>query len=429
MPSCVIVGCQWGDEGKGKITDYYAEKADLVVRYQGGNNAGHTVVLKGEKFKFHLMPSGAVQGKELILGNGMVIDPAVLISEIESLSGRCPELKLKISGSAHVIFPYHRLMDELEEELKGDWKAGTTKRGIGPTYADKISRFGIRMEDLLDEKILSEKLGLILKIKTDFFSCHGKEMPFTSSKLLKEYLEYGNRFRSNIVNTAVLINKALDEGKKVIFEGAQGTLLGIDHGIYPHGTSSNTTAGGACTGSGVAPTRIDKIIGVMKAYLSRVGEGPVPTELTNGIGETIREKGHEYGTTTGRPRRVGWLDLVAMKYSMLINNFNGLAITKLDTLAGLDEIKACISYTYKGKETTEMPVESRQLAQCAPNYKTFKGWADEDWKSVASKGYEALPEEMKHYLEFIKKFLNVNIYLISIGPSRAETIELEKVFD
>ncbi|MHC1592096.1 MAG: adenylosuccinate synthase [Candidatus Helarchaeales archaeon] len=428
MPSCVIVGCQWGDEGKGKITDYYAEQADIIVRYQGGNNAGHTVVLGDEKYKFHLMPSGAVQGKELVLGNGMVIDPAVLINEINSLKNRCPQINLKISGSAHVIFPYHKMLDELEEQLKGALKAGTTKRGIGPAYEDKVSRFGIRMCDLLDEELLSEKLDLILQMKKDFFKCHGLEFPFNKDDLLKQYMEFGKYFQKNIVNTSILINKALDEGKKVIFEGAQGTLLGIDHGIYPYGTSSNTTAGGACTGAGVAPTRINRIIGVMKAYLSRVGEGPVPTELDNELGKKIREKGNEYGTTTGRPRRVGWLDLVAMKYSKIVNNFDGLAITKLDTLSGLGEIKACIAYKLDGKEITEMPLDPKKLARCIPIYKSFKGWQEEDWKAIARKGYDALPEEMREYLNFIKEYLDVEIYLISLGPRRDETIELKNIF-
>lgn len=428
MPNCVIVGCQWGDEGKGKITDYYAENVDLVVRYQGGNNAGHTVVLGDQMYKFHLLPSGAIQGKELVLGNGMVIDPAVLIKEIDSLKGKCPDIKVKISDSAHVIFPYHKIMDGLEEELKGQWKAGTTKRGIGPSYEDKISRFGIRMGDLLDEEILSDKLQVIMNVKQKFFECYSVDYEDDRKDLLKTYLDYGSRFQENIINTAIYLNRSLDEGKKILFEGAQGTLLGIDHGVYPHGTSSNTTAGGVCTGTGVAPNRIGKIVGVMKAYLSRVGEGPVPTEIAGELGDRIREKGHEYGTTTGRPRRIGWLDLVAMKYATIINNFDGLAITKLDTLAGLNEVKACTSYTLRGTETSEMPTDPRLLAQCVPNYETFPGWPEQDWNAMASEGYESLSNEMKKYLDFIKDFLQVEIYLVSLGPERSKTIELHEIF-
>ncbi|NVM52150.1 MAG: adenylosuccinate synthase [Candidatus Helarchaeota archaeon] len=430
MVGVVIIGAQWGDEGKGKITDYYASKADLVVRFQGGNNAGHTVVVDDKIFKFHLLPSGSIQGKEIIIGNGVVIDPSVLLKELAELEKHKIKPQLKISKAAHVILPFHRLWDEVEERLKEKEAAGTTKRGIGPVYTDKIGRYGVRVGDLLHKEILEKKLELMLKIKNDIFELFG-ERPFNKDVLLKEYLEYGQQLKKYITDTVLYLNQALDANKWVLFEGAQGALLGIDLGVYPYGTSSNTNAGGACTGTGVAPTKISKIIGIVKAYLSRVGKGPVVTELTDEIGSKIREKGHEYGTTTGRPRRVGWLDLFAVKYASIINNFNGIVLTKLDVLGGLKKIKICTGYELNGRELPIMPVEPYILEKVQPKYIKMEGWPDypdEEWTEVAKKGYQAIPETMVKYIQKIETYLNVPVIIASIGPERKQTIEIKNLF-
>ncbi|MHA1378771.1 MAG: adenylosuccinate synthase [Candidatus Helarchaeota archaeon] len=436
MPSVVIVGSQWGDEGKGKITDYYAGQAnvDIVVRFQGGNNAGHTVAFGNETYKFHLIPSGAIQNKEIIIGNGCVIDPKVLIEEIEFLESKNFRINLKISSNAHVIFPYHRLLDGLEEKYKGKLSAGTTKRGIGPCYQDKVARFGIKIFDLLNEISLQTKLEQNVRIKQKLLEVYGDKTVLNFSELIQEYLNYGKKIKKYVFETSYFINKALDEGKTVLFEGAQGTLLSIDHGIYPRTTSSNTCSGGACVGAGVGPTRINKVIGVMKAYLSRVGDGPVPTEILDDkeVANYIREKGHEYGTTTGRPRRIGWLDLVAVKYAKIINNFNAIAITKLDTLGGLEKLKICTAYSIdpEGKKTDIMP--TNMLENCRPIYTEMPGWKDKtqkEWEEVIKKGYDAIPENMKKYLKKIKEFLSCPFSLISLGPRREDTIPLMNVFN
>ncbi|MHA1301214.1 MAG: adenylosuccinate synthase [Candidatus Helarchaeota archaeon] len=435
MPSVVIVGSQWGDEGKGKVTDYYAEQADMVIRFQGGNNAGHTVAFGNETYKFHLIPSGAIQDKEIIIGNGCVIDPKVLLEEIKFMTSKNFKINLKISSNAHVIFPYHRLLDGLEEKYKGKLSAGTTKRGIGPCYQDKVARFGIKIHDLLHEDLLRLKLEQNIRLKQKTLELYGETTKLNFEELIQEYLNYGNKIRSYVDETPYIINKALDEGKKVLFEGAQGTLLSIDHGIYPRTTSSNTCSGGACVGAGVGPTRINKVIGVMKAYLSRVGDGPVPTELLNeeeDIATYIREKGHEYGTTTGRPRRIGWLDLVAVKYAKIINNIDSIAITKLDTLGGLKKLKLCISYLIEPekKETDLMP--TNELENCKPIYIEMPGWEDKnpkEWEEIINSGYDAIPENMKKYLNRIKEYLNCPFCLISLGPRREDTIPLENIFE
>ncbi len=430
MVGIVIIGAQWGDEGKGKITDYYASKADLVVRFQGGNNAGHTVVVGDKVFKFHLLPSGSIQGKEIIIGNGVVIDPAVLLKEVAELEKNGIKPQLKISNLAHVILPFHRVWDEVEERLKGKAAAGTTKRGIGPVYTDKIARYGIRVNDLLHQEILEQKLDLLLKMKNEILELFG-EKTFKKDAILSEYLQYGQKMKGYITDTVLYLNQALDANKWVLFEGAQGALLGIDLGVYPYGTSSNTNVGGACTGTGVAPTKITKIIGIVKAYLSRVGIGPVVTELFDETGDRIREKGHEYGTTTGRPRRVGWLDLFAVKYACLINNFNGIVLTKLDILGGLDKIKICTGYELDGKELPSMPTEPYLLEKVQPKYIEMTGWPDypnDKWTQIAKEGSQALPETMVKYIQKIEAYLDVPVIIASIGPERNQTVEMKSLF-
>ena len=430
MVGIVIIGAQWGDEGKGKITDYYASKADLVVRFQGGNNAGHTVVVGDKIFKFHLLPSGSIQGKEIIIGNGVVIDPAVLLREVAELEKNGIKPQLKISSAAHVILPFHRIWDEVEERLKGKAAAGTTKRGIGPVYTDKIARYGIRVNDLLHQEILEQKLELLLKMKNEIFELFG-EKSFNKDAILTEYLQYGQKLKGYIIDTVLYLNQALVANKWVLFEGAQGALLGIDLGVYPYGTSSNTNVGGACTGTGVAPTKITKIIGIVKAYLSRVGIGPVVTELFDETGDRIREKGHEYGTTTGRPRRVGWLDLFAVKYACLINNFNGIVLTKLDILGGLDKIKICTGYELDGKELPSMPTEPYLLEKVQPKYIEMNGWPDypnNKWTQIAKEGTQALPEAMVKYIQKIEAYLDVPVIIASIGPERNQTVEMKSLF-
>jgi adenylosuccinate synthase len=422
----VIVGAQWGDEGKGKITDYYASKADIVVRFQGGNNAGHTVVVGNQEYKFHLIPSGAIQGKEIVIANGVVIDPKVLLQEIDDLEKNGIQVKLRISNAAHVILPFHLMWDGFEEELKGDAAAGTTGRGIGPVYSDKIARYGVRMQDLLYKEVFEKKLEIMLKVKNKIFEVFGKPK-FNKEAILTEYLKYGQRLKKYIGDTVLYLNQALDANKKVIFEGAQGTLLGIDHGVYPYGTSSNTTAGGACTGTGVAPTKINTIIGIVKAYLSRVGIGPVVTELHNKIGEQIREKGHEYGTTTGRARRIGWLDLFAVKYACIINNFNGIILTKLDVLGGLNKVEICTHYILEGNKLSIMPTEPYILEKVQPVYSELSGWPDfssEKWSEIAKKGFHALPETMIQYIQKIEEYLGIPVIMASVGPERNQTIEI-----
>ncbi|MHA1340160.1 MAG: adenylosuccinate synthase [Promethearchaeota archaeon] len=441
--SIVIIGASWGDEGKGKIVDFIAEDVDIVVRFQGGNNAGHTVVVNGKKHKFHIMPSGVLHNKEVVIGNGVVIDPKVLLEEINKLKEEKIQPKLVISSTAHIIFPFHKYIDGLEEKTKKSYAAGTTKRGIGPTYSDKAARFGIRVFDLTDPNILRPKLEKLFNLKKKFVECLGFEFDFDFEEIFEKYLEYGNELKPYIKDTALYINRAFAENKRVIFEGAQGTLLGIDHGMYPYGTSSNTWAGGVCTGIGISPKKIGKVIGIIKAYTSRVGKGPLPTELGSitthkrgdpidinnptdeNIGHYIRERGKEYGTTTGRPRRVGWIDLVNLKYACMLNDFDFLAMTLADVLGGLEEIKLCVQYEYNSKKIDYWPIQSEIIAKCKPIYVTMKGWKDlsrDEWKSIVSKGYNALPDNLKKYISKIEEILGVPILIVSVGPDRNDTI-------
>lgn len=431
MPAVIVVGLQFGDEGKGKVVDYYAQNADIVVRFQGGANAGHTVIVNGETYKFHLLPSGALQKKQLIIGNGVVIDPAILLQEIESLEARETPINLRISDRAHVVFPFHVEIDGIEETLKGSWSAGTTRRGIGPTYSDKFARFGIRIQDLMNKDVLKQKLEMLLAMREPLLKGYSTfEENILPEKLIEIYLEYGRELQKYITDTSFEVNEAIDSKKKVLLEGAQGALLDIDFGIYPFGTSSNTIAGGACTGVGIAPTKIDGIIGVLKAYTSRVGMGYFPSELKNNIGDRIREKGNEFGTTTGRPRRCGWLDLYSVKYTVRLNAPNGLAITKLDILGGLEPVKICTNYELNGETIEHFPANSVLLKECQPIYEEFEGWPDllpEEWFEIAKQGYNSLPKQVICYLKRISEFLNVPTHLISVGGGRGATICLKNV--
>ncbi|TET89497.1 MAG: adenylosuccinate synthase [Methanomassiliicoccales archaeon] len=430
MAGRIVLGTQFGDEGKGKITDYCAETANLIVRFQGGNNAGHTVKIGEEVYKFHLLPSGVLRREKLaVIGNGLVVDPTVLLKEVGELRNRGYEVdNLRISDRAHVIMPYHKIIDGLEEQLKGKMKAGTTMRGIGPCYTDKVGRWGIRIVDLIDRQVLKEKLDVIVPIKQRIIDAFGGSDRLDTEAIWEEYAGYGGEIKDFVVDASVLINDVLNKGEEVLFEGAQGTHLCIDFGIYPFGTSSDCTAGAALTGTGVGIGKIQDVVGVMKAYTSRVGTGPFPTELEDEIGEHLRDKGGEYGTTTGRPRRCGWLDSVMVRYSARINALTSLAVTKIDVLGGLDKIKVCTEYDFNGQILTEFPASMKVLSECKPRYKEFDGWedhTDEEWTGIARHGYEALPEEMKTYLDFIEEEMGVPVGIISIGPARDQTITMD----
>jgi len=432
MPCAVVIGAQWGDCGKGKVVDYYSKDADVVVRYQGGCNAGHTVVVGGEKFKFHLIPSGVIQGKRLVIGNGVVLDLEVLSREIDNLNSKNIIPNLMISERAHVTLPVHKMLDGLEESSRGKSKVGTTKRGIGPTYTDKISRSGLRMVDLLDDDALNEKIDMMVAKKQKLLRYVYKSDVVLSKKEVLDYcMKFRDDLRKYVGDASLEIHEAIKDNKKVIFEGAQGTLLDIDHGTYPFVTSSNPTVGGVLTGSGVGPKNLNTIIGVMKAYVTRVGGGPFPTELTGGVGDRIREKGVEFGTTTGRPRRCGWLDGVALRFAIRVNGLDGLAVMKLDVLGGLDKVKICTSYEYDGKTVKELPANPKVFEKCVPVYESFNGWrdfSDQEWREIANKGYDTLPNEMKDYLKRIEEIAEVPIFFVSIGPGRESTICLKEIF-
>ncbi|MFO7791779.1 MAG: adenylosuccinate synthase [Candidatus Saliniplasma sp.] len=425
MTSITIIGTQWGDEGKGKVTDYYAEDSAYIVRFQGGNNAGHTIVLGDEKYQLHLTPSGILRDdKKTVIGNGVVVDPKVLLEEIELLEKRGIDASnLILSDRAHLIMPYHIAMDELEEKLKGGFSAGTTKKGIGPCYSDKVARFGLRVADLYNPDAFKNKLSTVVPIKNKIFKALGEEVEFNVEDIFNQYIEYGRELKDYVDDTSVVLYEALQKDQDILFEGAQGTHLDIDHGVYPYGTSSNTVSAGSSTGTGIGPRFIDEIIGVTKAYTSRVGTGPFPTELEDEIGEHLRDKGSEYGTTTGRPRRCGWLDLVMVRFSTRVNSLSAIALTKLDVLAGLDEIKVCTHYRYKGEKISHFPADIEKLSDFEPVYKTFKAWDEMDWDKISQEGYESLPDEMKSYIEFIEEETGVPVNLISIGPKRTQTIK------
>jgi adenylosuccinate synthase len=429
MPkNVVVVGAQWGDEGKGKIVDILTESADVVVRFQGGNNAGHTIYVDGEKYVFHLIPSGILRkGKKCVLGNGVVIDPAVLLSEIEELKekGLFNAEDLLISKDAHLIMPYHMVLDIAKEKLKGKSKIGTTGRGIGPTYEDKISRCGLKMGDLLDLETFRTRLAQNIDEKNTFLRMIMDEDGLSAEDIYKDYASYAEKLSGHIINTSLFLDKSMKQGKSMLFEGAQGALLDVDHGTYPFVTSSNTVAGSAATGSGIGPTRIDTVIGIAKAYTTRVGEGPFPTELLGEEGERLREQGGEYGATTGRPRRCGWFDAIAVNHSSRTNGLDGLVITKLDVLDDLAEIKICTGYLIDGKATEEFPTDRDQLSRVEPVYETVEGWLAPTNEITK---FDDLPEKAKAYIKRIEELIDVEAFIVSVGTGREQAIMIRNPF-
>ena len=421
MSTVIIVGTQWGDEGKGKITDYLAEKADMIVRFQGGNNAGHTVVVGEQVYKLHLIPSGILyENKDCVIASGVVIDPAVLISELEDLAKHgINTANLKISQRAHVIFPYHKLQDQAEEQSKGEDKIGTTNRGIGPTYMDKSARTGIRMIDLIDPEALPALLERNVDSKNRLLNDYYRHEGVDYQAVLEIYRGYAKELKDYVADISVLVNQAVDQGKRVLFEGAQGTLLDIDYGTYPFVTSSNPIAGSACTSTGVGPTKIDLVLGILKAYTTRVGEGPFPTELSDHIGNHMLVKGGEYGTTTGRQRRCGWFDGVIARYAVRVNGLNYLAITKLDVLSGLEKLQLCTGYKYRNEIITDFPASLKTLAECEPIYEELPGWKEDITQAVK---VEDLPVNARNYLERISQLAGAPIAIISVGSKRDQTI-------
>lgn len=427
MASVVVVGTQWGDEGKGKITDYLSEKAEVVARYQGGNNAGHTIVFGGTKYKLHLIPSGIFyKDKICVIGNGMVIDPKALVEELKYLHDQGVDTSnLKISNRAHVILPYHIKLDIAEEESKGANKIGTTKKGIGPAYMDKAARVGIRIADLLDREEFEIQLERNLKEKNRMFEKFYEVEGFTKEEILDEYFQYGQEIAHYVVDTSVVLNDALDEGKRVLFEGAQGVMLDIDQGTYPFVTSSNPIAGGVTIGSGVGPSKINHVVGVSKAYTTRVGDGPFPTELINEVGDRIREVGNEYGTTTGRPRRIGWFDSVVLRHARRVSGITDLSVNSIDVLTGIETLKICVSYKYRGELMKEFPASLKILAECEPVYEELPGWK-EDITGV--KSLDELPENARHYLERVSQLSGIPLTIFSVGPDRNQTNLVRGVF-
>jgi len=425
LPAIVVVGTQWGDEGKGKVTDFLAQRADVVVRYQGGNNAGHTIKNGDDVYKLHFIPSGILNPQILcILGNGMVIDPIGFLEEISELQKLGVNTSnLKVSDRAHLVLPYHKLIDQVNEDMRANNKIGTTRKGIGPAYMDKAARSGLRMVDLLEpdlEMRLRENLLAKRELLAKYESSFDNE-----AELLEKLIVVAEKLRPFITDTSLLINQALASGKQVVFEGAQGTLLDIDHGTYPFVTASNPVAGGACIGAGVGPTKINGVLGIAKAYSTRVGDGPFPTELSNYIADIVRTKGNEFGTTTGRPRRIGWLDGVIMRYARRVSGITGLCITLLDVLGGLDEIKICTHYTLDGQDIHEFPASISKLQNCKPVYKTLPGWKED---ISGCKSWSQLPINAKNYLEEISNLCEVPVSIVSVGPGREQTLILEDVF-
>ena len=427
MATSMVIGTQWGDEGKGKIVDYLAEQADVVVRSQGGNNAGHTVVVDDQSFALRLLPSGILyDDKDNIIGTGVVVDPKVLLEEIAGLEAKGKSAKsLKISDRAHLIMPYHIAMDIAEEASKGDQKIGTTKNGIGPCYADKVNRVGIRVCDLYDVETFKEKLAFNVKIKNAILSKVYGQAEVDYDTILKDYLGYAEQLKDMVADTNNEVLEAIQSGKKVLFEGAQATMLDLDHGTYPFVTSAHPIAGGASVGAGVGPNFLKGIVGVVKAYSTRVGEGPFPSELLDEVGDKLRNEGHEFGTVTGRPRRTGWLDLMVVKYAAGLNSLDYLAITRLDILDKFEELKICVGYTLNGKEVKGFPASLKTLAECQPVYETLPGWQT-DISGIRK--YDELPEAARRYVERIAEVTGVPLGIVSVGPNRNQTIVLEEVF-
>lgn len=428
MSSVVVVGTQWGDEGKGKITDFLSENAEVIARYQGGNNAGHTIKFNGETYKLHLIPSGIFyKDKVCVIGNGMVVDPKALVQELKGLHERGVTTdNLRISNRAHVILPYHLKLDEVEEARKGDNKIGTTKKGIGPAYMDKAGRVGIRMADLLDREVFEEKLTRNLEEKNRLFEKMYEVEGFKVEDILDEYYEYGQQIAQYVCDTSVVLNDALDSDKRVLFEGAQGVMLDIDQGTYPFVTSSNPVAGGVTIGTGVGPNKIKHVVGVSKAYTSRVGDGPFPTELHDEIGHQIREVGREYGTTTGRPRRVGWFDSVVVRHARRVSGLTDLCLNSIDVLTGIETLKICVAYRYNGEVIDEYPASLKILSQCEPVYEELPGWT-EDITSV--KTLDELPENARLYVERVSELTGIPLCTFSVGPDRNQTNVIRSLYN
>ena len=418
-----IVGAQWGDEGKGKITDFFASESDYVVRFHGGNNAGHTVIVNGKTFKLHLIPSGVIYGEPLsVIGNGVVVDPKALINEIEYLKNKGIKPKLMVSDRAHVIMPYHIALDGALSNHQEDLAAGSTNRGIAPVYADKMYRNGIRMIDLLEPDVFNEKLSKGYNFNKGLIeNALGQSLDYNKKEIYKTYIEYGKILKPYISDVSVELFEAYNKGKNILFEGAQGMSLDVDHGIYPYTTSSNTAAGHVSIGTGVSFKSVNRTIGVVKAYLSRVGESPLPTELKDKTADYIRESGGEYGTTTGRPRRIGWLDLVQVRQAVRVNGLTEIALTKLDVLNNIDELMICNSYKIDDREIYEIPASLSEYRIAKPVYQKLKGWKDIP-DNIWDKGFDKLPREIKEYISFIEERVNCNVTIVSVGPQRHETI-------
>ncbi|KSW29818.1 adenylosuccinate synthase [Cellulomonas sp. B6] len=421
MPAVVVLGAQWGDEGKGKATDQLGGRTDVVVKFNGGNNAGHTVVIEGEKYALHLLPSGILTpGVVPVIANGVVIDVEVLFEEIDALEARGVDTsRLLVSSAAHVIAPYNRTMDKVTERFLGKRRIGTTGRGIGPTYADKINRIGIRVQDLFDEGILRQKVEGALDQKNHLLVKIYNRRAITVDETVEDLLRHAERLRPYVADTPQFLNRSLDEGKTLVFEAGQATMLDVDHGTYPFVTSSACTAGGACTGSGVGPTRIDRVVAVAKAYTTRVGEGPFPTELLDADGEWLRETGGEYGTTTGRPRRTGWYDAVVVRYASLVNGLTDLVVTKLDTLTGRDRIPVCVAYEIDGRRVEDMPIDQTDFHHAKPVYEYLDGWSED---ISQARDVDDLPAAAQRYLQFLEDVSGTRISSIGVGPGREATI-------
>lgn len=423
MSAFIVLGAQWGDEGKGKMTDYLAETADVVVRYQGGNNAGHTVVVGDKEYKLHLIPSGVLYEDKLnVIGNGLVVDPKALFDEIDYLKGLGVDItpeRLIVSDRAHLIMPYHKVLDALKEKARGKNDIGTTGKGIGPCYTDKFERCGIRVCDLMHINVFEEKLKENIEMKNVYITKVLGGEPLNFDEIFNDYVKYAERLRPYVKDTSVRVYDEIKAGKKVLFEGAQGMLLDIDYGTYPYVTSSNTVAGGVSNGVGIGPNMITNAIGIAKAYTTRVGKGPFPTELLDDMGDWIREKGHEFGVTTGRARRCGWLDLVILKTTARVSGLTSFAVTKIDTLAGIDKIKVCVGYEFNGTVIDYFPASLEDLAECKPVYEEFDGWGEEVQNA---RSYEELPENVKKYLRRIEEFTGTKISIVSVGPKRDQTM-------
>jgi len=428
VANIVITGTQWGDEGKGKIVDLLAAEADIVVRFQGGNNAGHTMVVKGEKIISHLVPSGILQGKTCLLGNGMVVDPKVLIGEMDNLEEKGIDVgpaRIKISDRAHLIMPYHKALDNAREQKKGDGKIGTTGRGIGPCYEDRASRSGLRFIDLLDLKSFKQKVSTVMDEKNFILKNYLSAEPLDPDVIIDDYSKYAVRLAPHISDVSIILDEAVKVGRQVLFEGAQGTHLDIDHGTYPFVTSSSVVSGNACCGAGIGPGWISGVLGIVKAYTTRVGAGPFPSELFDDIGDRIQVKGAEFGATTGRKRRCGWLDMVILKNAVRLNGLTGLAITKLDILSDLDSLKICTGYDYNGEIINHFPADLNILAACQPIYETLPGWS-EDISGIRDR--DALPPNTRKYLERIETLTETPVDIISVGPGRNQTIVINHPF-